>query len=167
MVLLILIKVTIIYRIQPATRCPGQPQDVSARIGREGKLPFRARMTFLVNSAPEYAMDKVAEPPPSLAATTSSPPNWILRCCQQEGWDKDVMRKGCGQGMGKENRRDALWVASPLQENRNNPCTVGSNTICQHASLVWHNALPEKRNTQHRSTLHVSVGFRLACYWGR
>lgn len=39
--------------------------------------PFTARMILFANSTPAYAMESVAEPAPSLAFTTSSPPNWM------------------------------------------------------------------------------------------
>mmetsp|Transcript_45416 Transcript_45416/g.90921 ORF Transcript_45416/g.90921 Transcript_45416/m.90921 type:complete len:222 (-) Transcript_45416:279-944(-) len=39
--------------------------------------PSSARITQSANSAPAYAIDSVAEPPPALAFTTSSPPNMI------------------------------------------------------------------------------------------
>ncbi|EPY32646.1 malate dehydrogenase [Strigomonas culicis] len=39
--------------------------------------PLRARMAASANSAAAYAMESVAEPAPSFALTTSSPPNWM------------------------------------------------------------------------------------------
>mmetsp|Transcript_10217 Transcript_10217/g.18057 ORF Transcript_10217/g.18057 Transcript_10217/m.18057 type:complete len:208 (+) Transcript_10217:647-1270(+) len=57
-------------------------------------------MTFLANSAPEYAMDKVAEPPPSLAATTSSPPNWI-RLYNAFNFSSSMLRPGTWDSRGK------------------------------------------------------------------
>lgn len=39
--------------------------------------PLRALMILAANSAPAYAMESVAEPAPSLALTTSSPPYWM------------------------------------------------------------------------------------------
>mmetsp|Transcript_8751 Transcript_8751/g.18845 ORF Transcript_8751/g.18845 Transcript_8751/m.18845 type:complete len:222 (+) Transcript_8751:378-1043(+) len=39
--------------------------------------PERAAMTLSANSAPAYAIERVAEPPPFLALTTSSPPNMM------------------------------------------------------------------------------------------
>ncbi len=39
--------------------------------------PFRPRRSAWVNFAPAYAIESVAEPAPSFALTTSSPPNWI------------------------------------------------------------------------------------------
>jgi len=40
-------------------------------------LPVQAGSSAFVNLAPAYAMESVAEPAPSFALTTSSPPNWI------------------------------------------------------------------------------------------
>jgi hypothetical protein len=39
--------------------------------------PAKALMTLVANSAPAYAIESVADPAPSLALTTSSPPYWM------------------------------------------------------------------------------------------
>lgn len=39
--------------------------------------PDSARMRVSVKRTPAMAMERVAEPAPSLAFTTSSPPNWM------------------------------------------------------------------------------------------
>ena len=40
--------------------------------------PFMAWRTLSVKRYPAYAMERVADPAPALAWTTSSPPNWVL-----------------------------------------------------------------------------------------